>query len=140
MTTDPSSWAGAIFGYNHSVAYVDQVLDPAGPAGLAPGRPAFVAATEFSDRIGAWGDDLSLDGASFAELSPGLPPDRVSKQSADLLGRLPYMTAPQCSIRPTAAPWSSTSVDIAPDSRSRTHSAATTTGSTSPAARRASSA
>jgi hypothetical protein len=128
MTANPSSWQGAIFGYNHSLAYVQQVLaransyytqglatqttggsglpvtrtgpinvppasgDPAGPAMLAQGKLAFVAATVFSDATGAWGDNLALNGDSYAELSPGLSGSQVTKQSADMLGDLPYMT------------------------------------------------
>jgi hypothetical protein len=131
MAANPSSWPGAIFGYNHSLAYVQQVLarantyytqglatqstggsglpmtrtgpikvppasgDPAGPARLAQGQPAFVAATVFSDATGAWGDNLALNTDSYAELSPGLSGSQVSKQTADMLGDLPYMTALQ---------------------------------------------
>ena len=131
MTASPSSWPGAIFGYNHSLAYVQQVLarassyytqglatqsaggtsvpvsltgrikvpaasgDPAGRAALAQGQPAFVAATVLSDATGVWGDDLTLNSDSYAELSPGLSGAQVTKQSADMLGGLPYMTALQ---------------------------------------------
>jgi hypothetical protein len=135
MTADPSSWQGAIFGYNHSLAArlrsagscarerlqhagsrhtgrrrrgrsgdADRagpikVLaasgDPAGPAALARGQPAFVAATVLSDATGAWGDDLTLSSDSYAELSPGLSGGRVTKQTADMLDDLPYMTALQ---------------------------------------------
>jgi hypothetical protein len=51
--------------------------DPAGPAKLAQGQPAFAAATVFTDTIGAWGDALVLNGDSYAELSPGLPGSQV---------------------------------------------------------------
>ena len=128
MTASPSSWQGAIFGYNHSLAYVEQVLarasayytqglatqstggsglpvtrtrpikvptasgDPPRPAMIAQGQPAFVAASVFSDATGAWGDNLALNSDSYAELSPGLSGSRVTKQTADMLGDLPYMT------------------------------------------------
>ena len=128
MTPSTSTWPGAIFGYNHSVAYVQEVLarassyyaqgmatqstgglgvpvtqtgpirvppatgDPAGPAALAQGRPTFVAATVFSDATGAWGDNLALNSDSYAELSPGLSGAQVTKQTANMLGDLPYMT------------------------------------------------
>ncbi len=128
MTANASTWPGAIFGYNHSVAYIQEVLarassyyaqglatrstggsgvpvtqtgpiqvppasgDPSGPAALAQGRPAFVAATVFSDATGAWGDNLALSSDSYAELSPGLSGAQVTKQTANMLGDLPYMT------------------------------------------------
>jgi hypothetical protein len=129
----PGDWPGAIFAYNHSSAYVQQVLslaasyytqgltahgagaptttpvsgaagaggpfsvspasgDPAGPITLAPGRPTVVAATEFTDATGAWGDDLLISHDSYAELSPGIPGPQVTRQNATMLGGLPYMT------------------------------------------------
>ncbi len=128
MAPSPSSWPSAIFSYNHSIAYVQQVLaratsyytqglatkstggagvpvtrtgpvkvpaasgDPAGPATLTQGRPAFVAATVISDSTGAWGDNLALSSDSYAELSPGLSGAQVTKRTANMLGDLPYMT------------------------------------------------
>ena len=131
----PGDWAGAIFAYNHSSAYVQEVLsraagyytegltaqgsggtttsisgtsgvatagrpftvapasgDPAGPITLAQGQPTIVAATFFTDRTGAWGDDLSVSRDSYAELSPGIPGSQVTRQNATMLGGLPYMT------------------------------------------------
>jgi hypothetical protein len=129
----PGDWPGAIFNYNHSSAYVQQVVslaadyytqgltaqpsgsspatpspsavtaghsftvspasgDPAGPITLAQGQPAIVAATVFTDRTGAWGDDLTVATDSYAELSPGLPGPGVTKQNATMLGGLPYLT------------------------------------------------
>ena len=126
-------WPGAIFAYNHSSAYVQQVLsqadgyytqgltgqgsptstaisggglastgsrfsvppasgDPAGPITLAPGQPTIVAATYFTDRTGAWGDNLTVSPDSYAELSPGIPGSQVTRQNATMLGGLPYMT------------------------------------------------
>ena len=129
----PGDWPGAIFTYNHSTAYVQQVLslatgyytqgltgqtstssattvssgavtaarpfsvpsasgDSAGPITLEQGQPTIVAATVFTDHIGAWGDDLTVSTDSYAELSPGLPSSRVTKQNATMLGGLPYLT------------------------------------------------
>ena len=129
----PGDWPGAIFTYNHSSAYVEQVLslaagyytqgltaqgsassptttssgavttgspfavrpargDPAGPITLAQGQPTIVAGTVFTDRNGAWGDDLTVATDSYAELSPGIPGRQVTKQNATMLGGLPYMT------------------------------------------------
>jgi hypothetical protein len=129
----PGDWPAAIFTYNHSSAYVQQVLslaasyythgltaqgtitptttpvpgagsaggpfsvppasgDPAGPITLAPGQPTIVAATSFTDRTGAWGDDLLVSHDSYAELSPGIPGAQVTRQNATMLGGLPYMT------------------------------------------------
>jgi Transglycosylase SLT domain len=129
----PADWPGAIFAYNHSSAYVQQVLslaasyytrglsaqgsgtstttsptgtastagpfsvppasgDPAGPITLAPGQPTIVAATEFTDTTGAWGDNLLISHDSYAELSPGIPGPQVTRQNATMLGGLPYMT------------------------------------------------
>jgi hypothetical protein len=129
----PGDWPGAIFAYNHSSAYVQQVLsqaagyftqgfatqgsptstptpgppaaisgspfsvpagngDPAGPITLAPGQPTIVAASYFTDRTGAWGDNLTVSHDSYAELSSGIPPPRVTRQNATMLGGLPYMT------------------------------------------------
>jgi hypothetical protein len=128
----PADWPGAIFAYNHSSAYVQQVLsqaqsyytqglttqrsatsaptsgspaaiggspfsvaasgDPAGPITLAPGQPAVVAATYFTDQTGAWGDNLIVNHDSYAELSPGTPGSQVTRQNATMLGGLPYMT------------------------------------------------
>jgi hypothetical protein len=129
----PGDWPGAIFAYNHSGGYVQQVLslatsydtqgltargsatsttmsgpgaattggpfsvppangDPAGPITLAPGQPMVVAATEFTDATGAWGDNLVVSHDSYAELSPGIPGARVTRQNATMLGGLPYMT------------------------------------------------
>ena len=132
----PGNWPGAIFDYNHSSAYVQQVLsqatsyytqgltatrssrpvattsspatglatsgspfavrsahgDPAGPITLAPNQPTLVAATDFTDATGAWGDNLKLNSNSYAELSPGIPGSIVTKQNATMLGGLPYMT------------------------------------------------
>ena len=127
----PGDWPGAIFAYNHSSAYVQQVLsqaqsyytqgltaqgsatstttsgsaiaggpfsvpaasgDPAGPITLAPGQPTIVAATEFTDATGAWGDNLLISHDSYAELSPGIPGSQVTRQNATMLGGLPYMT------------------------------------------------
>jgi hypothetical protein len=132
----PGDWPGAIFSYNHSSAYVQQVLslatdyynqgltaqrsgssaaipasgaviagrpftvspangDPAGPITLAQGQPTIVAASVFTDRTGAWGDDLTVATDSYAELSPGLPGSQVTKQDATMLGGLPYLTPVQ---------------------------------------------
>jgi len=129
----PGDWAGAIFTYNHSSAYVQQVLslaagyytqgltaqgsggsataisssavttnrpfavppasgDPAGAITLAQGQPTIVAATVFTDRTGAWGDNLTVSPDSYAELSPGIPGSKVTKQNATMLGGLPYLT------------------------------------------------
>jgi hypothetical protein len=129
----PGDWPAAIFAYNHSSAYVQQVLslaasyytqglttpgaaaptttpaagaastggpfsvppgsgDPAGPITLAPGKPTVVAATDFTDATGAWGDNLLVSHDSYAELSPGIPASRVTRQNATMLGGLPYMT------------------------------------------------
>ena len=129
----PGDWPGAIFTYNHSSAYVQQVLslaagyytqgltaqgstgsattvssgavtaaspfsvppasgDPAGPITLAQGQPTIVAATVFTAHTGAWGDDLTVSTDSYAELSPGIPGSRVTKQNATMLGGLPYLT------------------------------------------------
>ena len=129
----PGDWPGAIFTYNHSSAYVQQVLslaagyytqgltgqsstgsattvssgavtaaspfsvppttgDPAGPTSLAQGQPAIVAATLFTAHTGAWGDDLTVATDSYAELSPGIPGSKVTKQNATMLGGLPYLT------------------------------------------------
>jgi hypothetical protein len=129
----PGDWQGAIFNYNHSSAYVQQVLslaadyytqgltaqrsvssaaipasgaviaghpftvspsngDPAGPITLAQGQPTIVAASVFTHRTGAWGDDLTVATDSYAELSPGLPGSQVTKQDATMLGGLPYLT------------------------------------------------
>jgi len=73
--------------------------DPAGPLALTQGQPAIVAATQFSDRTGAWGDDLTASPDSYAELSPGIPGSKVTKQNATMLGGLPYM-APLQVINP----------------------------------------
>jgi len=132
----PGDWPGAIFTYNHSSAYVQQVLsvaagyytqgltgqsstgsattvsagavttgspfpvppasgDPAGPITLAQGQPTIVAATLFTAHTGAWGDDLTVATDSYAELSPGSPSSRVTKQNATMLGDLPYLTPVQ---------------------------------------------
>jgi Transglycosylase SLT domain len=129
----PGDWPGAIFAYNHSSAYVQQVLsqadgyytqgltgqgsatstatsgggsartgrpfsvppasgDPTGPITLAPGHPTIVAATYFTDRTGAWGDNLTVSTDGYAELSPGIPGSQVTRQNATMLGGLPYMT------------------------------------------------
>lgn len=130
----PGDWPGAIFAYNHSSAYVQQVLslaasyytqgltaqgsatsttatsgssaastggafsvpaangDRAGPITLAPGQPTIVAATDFTDATGAWGDNLLVSHDSYAELSPGIPGPQVTRQNATMLGGLPYMT------------------------------------------------
>jgi hypothetical protein len=131
----PADWPTAIFNYNHSTAYVQQVLslaadyyaqgltaqgsggpgttpvagavaaahpftvpptngdgDPAGPITLAQGQPTIVAATGFTNRTGAWGDNLTVATDSYAELSPGLPGSQVSKQDATMLGGLPTLT------------------------------------------------
>jgi hypothetical protein len=129
----PGDWPGAIFAYNHSGAYVQQILsqaasyytqgltaqgaasptttsvpgaasaggplsvppasgDPAGPITLAPGQPKIVAATDFTDATGAWGDNLLVSHDSYAELSPGIPGSRVTRQNATMLGGLAYMT------------------------------------------------
>ena len=129
----PGDWPGAIFTYNHSSAYVQQVLslaagyytegltaqgsassptttssgavtigrpfsgrpasaDPAGPITLAQGQPTIVAATLFTDRTGAWGDDLTVSTDSYAELSPGTPSSKITKQNATMLGGLAYLT------------------------------------------------
>jgi len=128
----PGDWPGAIFTYNHSSAYVQQVLslaagyytqgltaqgstgsattvssgaamarpfsvppasgDSAGPITLAQGQPTIVAATDFTDHTGAWGDDLTVSTDSYAELSPGIPRSGVTKQNATMLGGLPYLT------------------------------------------------
>jgi hypothetical protein len=66
--------------------------DPAGPITLAQGQPAIVAATVFTDRTGAWGDDLTVSTDSYAELSPGIPSSRVTKENATMLGGLAYLT------------------------------------------------
>ena len=66
--------------------------DPAGPITLAQGQPTIVAATVFTDHTGAWGDDLTVATDSYAELSPGIPSSRVTKQNATMLGGLPYLT------------------------------------------------
>jgi hypothetical protein len=128
----PGDWPGAGFNYNHSSAYVQQVLslaadyytqgltaqrsgasattpssnavtverpfgvppangDPGGPITLAQGQPAIVAATVFTDRTGAWGDDLTVATDSYAELSPGLPASQLTKQNATMLSGLPYL-------------------------------------------------
>lgn len=73
--------------------------DPAGPMALTQGQPAIVAATQFSDRTGAWGDDLTASPDSYAELSPGIPGSKVTRQNATMLGGLPYM-APLQVINP----------------------------------------
>jgi hypothetical protein len=129
----PGDWPGAIFSYNHSSAYTQQVLslaagyysqgltaqgsggsstaisssavtvgspfpvpapsdDPAGPITLAQGQPTIVAATVFTDRVGAWGDDLTVATDSYAELAPRIHGSRVTKQNATMLGGLPYLT------------------------------------------------
>jgi hypothetical protein len=129
----PGDWPGAIFAYNHSSAYVQQVLsqaqsyytqgltaqgsttsttssgggstiagtpfsvppasgDPAAPITLAPGQPTIVAATYFTDAVGAWGDNLLVNHDSYAELSPGIPGSQVTRQNATMLGGLAYMT------------------------------------------------
>ena len=129
----PGDWPGAIFAYNHSSSYVQQVLslaasyytqgltaqgaatptttpvpgaagaggplsippasgDPAGPITLAPGQPTIVAATSFTDRTGAWGDNVLISHDSYAELSPGIAGPRVTRQNSTMLGGLPYMT------------------------------------------------
>ena len=129
----PSDWPGAIFTYNHSSAYVQQVLslaagyytqgltaqgsggpptttspdaattgspfpvppasgDPAGPTTLTQGQATIVAATLFTDRVGAWGDDLTISTDSYAELSPGISGSQVTKENATMLGGLPYLT------------------------------------------------
>ena len=129
----PGDWPGAIFTYNHSSAYVQQVLslaagyysqgltaqgsagsptitssgvvtigspfavrpargDLAGPMTLAQLQPAIVAASVFTDRTGAWGDDLTVATDSYAELSPGIRRSQVTKQNATMLGGLPYLT------------------------------------------------
>ena len=66
--------------------------DPAGPITLAPGQPTIVAATDFTDATGAWGDNLLISHDSYAELSPGIPGPQVTRQNATMLGGLPYMT------------------------------------------------
>ena len=66
--------------------------DPAGPITLEQGQPTIVAATVFTDRTGAWGDDLAVATDSYAELSPGVPGSQVTKQNATMLGGLPYLT------------------------------------------------
>ena len=66
--------------------------DPAGPITLAQGQPTIVAATDFTDRTGAWSDNLTVASDSYAELSPGLPGPDVTKQDATMLGGLPYLT------------------------------------------------
>jgi hypothetical protein len=65
--------------------------DPAGPLALAQGQPAIVAATVFTDHTGAWGDNLAVNGDSFAERSPGVPGSQVTKHNATMLGGLPYL-------------------------------------------------
>ena len=85
----PSSWAGRPFNVPPASG------DPAGPITLAQGQPTIVAATFFTDRTGAWGDDLSVSHDSYAELSPGIPGSQVTKQNATMLGGLPYMTSLQ---------------------------------------------
>jgi len=66
--------------------------DPAGPITLVQGQPAIVAATGFIDRTGAWGDNLTADSDSYAELSAAISGSRVTKQNATMLGGLAYMT------------------------------------------------
>jgi len=73
--------------------------DPVGPLALIQGQPAILAATQFSDPTGAWGDDLTASPDSYAELSPGIPASKVTKQNATMLGGLPYM-APLQVINP----------------------------------------
>jgi hypothetical protein len=71
--------------------------NPAGPITLAPGQLTIVAATEFTDATGAWGDNLLISHDSYAELSPGIPGPQVTRQNATMLGGLPYMTPLQVS-------------------------------------------
>jgi hypothetical protein len=84
--------------------------DPAGPAKLAQGQPAFVAATVFTDSTGAWGDNLALNRDSYAELSPGLSSSQVTRQTADMLDDLPYIT-------PLQGNWVYVAEDITPHPR-----------------------
>ncbi len=65
--------------------------DPAGPMALAQGRPTIVAATYFTDQTGAWGENLSVNSNSYAELSPGLVGAQVTKANANMLGGLPHL-------------------------------------------------
>lgn len=67
--------------------------DPAGPISLTAGKPAIVAATFYTGSTGAWGDDLKAHPDTYAELSPGVAPAKVTRANADMLGGLPYMTA-----------------------------------------------
>ncbi len=132
----PGDWAKALFAYNQSVAYGQQVLsdaqgyytqglsaqgsigasatpgpvasspatpgrpftvapasgDPAGALALAEGQPMIVAATEFNDATGAWGDNLAANPDSYAELSPGISGAQVTRANATMMGGLPYLT------------------------------------------------
>ena len=76
----------------HSFTVSPASGDPAGPITLAQGQPTIIAATVFTDRTGAWGDDLTIATDSYAELSPGLPASQLTKQDATMLGGLPYLT------------------------------------------------
>jgi hypothetical protein len=169
----PADWPGAIFNYNHSTTYVQQVIslaadyytqgltaqgsgssattapsstvaaghpfavppangEPAGPITLAQGRPTIVAATVFTDRTGAWGDNLTVASDSYAELSPGLPGSQVTKQDATMLGGLPYLTPLEVTNPDNGRRLILYKRDIGAGQPCPTRSTATTTGSTSP--------
>ena len=66
--------------------------DPAGPITLAQGQPTIVAGDRLHRPHRRGGDDLTVATDSYAELSPGIPRSRVTKQNATMLGGLPYVT------------------------------------------------
>jgi hypothetical protein len=59
---------------------------------LAPSQPTLVAATEFSDHTGAWGDNLTLSPDSLRRTLPGIPRSQATRANATMLGGLPYLT------------------------------------------------
>ncbi len=66
--------------------------DPAGPITLAQGQPTIVAGTVFTDRTGAWGDDLTVSTDSYAELLPRHPqlPGHQAERDDARRARLPH--------------------------------------------------